>query len=146
MLFFIILRNSVDGVCFNVLLLSFVGLVLEVLLGHIVNFVSESIPEVLETEIHSFVDDHRWSVNGSNLSSFPKEWLNPLVVDSATLIGLSLDKNLLGESSCYNNTIFDNGLSTVAGLKNWSSQIHGSSSERCGLLLLDLFNREWFIC
>jgi hypothetical protein len=92
----------------NFFLLGFIGLIFEVILSECINFKSKSIPKELKSVMKTFIDDHSWGINCSNLSSFPKEWLNPFDVDSATLISVSLDKDDLSESSSNDNTIFNN--------------------------------------
>lgn len=120
---FIVLWNCINSVAVNFFLLGFVGLIFEVLLSECINFKSKSIPKELKSVMETLVNDHSWSINCSNLSSFPEEWLNPFDVDSATLIGFSLDKNDLSESCSNDNTIFNNSFTSITSFKNWCSKI-----------------------
>lgn len=143
----IVLWDSVDFMAVNLLLLSLVGLVLLDLSCKIIDFASKSLPDVLESEPETFVEHNRWSVNGSNLSTFPKEWLNPADIDSISHVAIIWHKDDLLEALGSDDTVLDNLFVGVEDsyICNWSSKVHCSGSELLGLLGLDLCKRKWLI-
>jgi len=126
--------------------------------GQLVDLSSDSVPEILESKAKELISDHGWSINSTNLSSFPSKWLNPLGQElivviacsfndfldnrygSGWLICWSYNKNFRLESCGNNNTILNDCVTVSSSFKDWSSKINSSGSELLSLFSLDLFD------
>jgi len=157
------LRNRIDLTSiFDFSDLLFLLLLLSLFNGHLVDFSTDSVPEVLKPKTEEFITNDGWSIYSTNLSRLPGEWINPfgqqLVVvitcsfnyllnwSVASLICRGNNKNNRIETCSNNHTILNNSISISCCFKNWSTEIKSSSGKLLSLFSLDLINRHWLIC
>jgi hypothetical protein len=102
---FIFFWNFIDLMGINLFSLSRLLLFQSMSNGHVRNLSIKTSPDPCESKPETFVDDCGWSVNSSNLSSSPEEWLNPFDPDCTSSVGWSLNQNDSLETGSSYDTI-----------------------------------------